>query len=106
MTVEVFAKQLFKGDMKVEVSEADIISLCLANNLNASDEVTKDNYTSVMKAIVNEIPGMLARPQSIGENGYSVSRATRQDIIDWYSVQCKRFDVRNELAPRVTIMYM
>lgn len=78
------------------LTDADLLDM---NIENVDDEIT-DTYTIYIK-FVQFIPALLLRPTSISEGGTSISRASKADIEAFYSTECKRLGVKNELAPKV-----
>lgn len=83
------------------LSEADCVNMGF---LDAYQDVTESNRSEVYAAFVTYIPSLLLRPSSISEGGVSMSRAQRDDIVTFYSCECKRLGIRNELAPKVRFL--
>jgi hypothetical protein len=104
MTFGTFVRQLFNGDFGVEVSDATVLSACLSSGLEEDVEVTGDNYRQVMTAVIGEVPTLLLRPESVGESGFSLSRASREAITEWYNLRCKEYGLDNALKGRIRFL--
>ena len=101
MTVNEFIKQKFQP-FGVQLSEADLFEICVSNSLEGGEEVTADNFRRVSIAIVQFIPSLLVNPTSVSEGGFSISRASSEDIKTYHSIQCKELGLKNPLNPKIT----
>lgn len=103
MTVKDYIKQKFQS-FGVQMSEADLLDMCLASEISGEDEMNQDNIRQVSVAITKFIPSLLLRPASISESGFSISRAQRADIESYYSIQCQELGIPNQLKPKVSFI--
>lgn len=103
MTVNDYIKQKFQT-FGIQLSEADLLDMCLTSKISGEDEITPDNHTRVHVSIARFIPSLLLRATSIGESGFSMSWNI-QGIKDYYSFLCKKHGLKDELntnKPKVT----
>lgn len=100
MTIAEYISQKF-ASLGLVSSEADLMDMGL---FNSSENLTVQNKDSVHLAFVKHIPSLLLRPASVSEGGVSISRAQRQDIEAYYSAECKKLGIRNEMTPRVRFL--
>lgn len=103
MTVKDYIKQKFRS-FGVQVSEADLLDMCLNSGISGEDEMNQDNIRQVSVVITKSIPSLLLHPASIGESGFSISRAQRADIEAYYSIQCQELGIPNQLKPKVSFV--
>ena len=105
MTISEFIKGQFE-DFGVRLSDASVLEYTLKNKLTASAEVSDSNFRKVQVATVKYIPKLLAMPQSVQEGGMTISRASREALLDWYKMQCKELGIKDLLTkkPRVTFL--
>ena len=96
MTISEYISQKF-ASLGLVLNEADLVDMGL---WEPSKEVTETNKDEVQQAFVLFIPSLLLRPASVTEGGVTISRAQRSDIEAYYSTECKRLGLRNELTPR------
>jgi hypothetical protein len=107
MTFGTFVRQLFEGDFGVKISEATILSVCLANDLTEDTEVTSENYRQAMIAIIREVPTLLLYPEYVGETGavyHWRRRSSGDEIMEWYKLRCKEYGLDNVLKARITFL--
>ena len=103
MTVKDYISQRFQS-FGIQLSEAELFDMCLNAEVREADELIVDNYRQVSVAITRFIPSLLLRPASIGESGFSISRAQRGDIESFYNIQCQELGIPNQLKPKVTFV--
>ena len=80
----------------LEYSTADIDNFMALNNINADANLTEIRR-SVDIAIVNLIPALLLRPNSVSEGGYSVSW-NKDNLLSYYNLRCTQLGIVNKLA--------
>ena len=95
MTVNDYIQQKFQT-FGIQVSEADLLDMCLTSKISGEDEMKEDCYDRVSVAIAKFIPSLLLRAISIGESGFSMSWNI-QGIKDYYSFLCKKHGLKDEL---------
>ena len=94
----------------IQLSEADLVEICLNANVSGEGEMNQDCHTRVTVAIAKFIPSLLLRAQSrsVSENGHSKSQSWDiQAIKDFYSFQCKKYGLKDELntnKPKCTFL--
>ena len=104
MTVNEYISQKFQS-FNIQLSEADLLDMCLNSKISGEDEMNNDCYDRVSVAIAKFIPSLLLRATSISESGFSMSWNI-QGIKDYYSFLCKRYGLKDELGnkPKVTFL--
>ncbi len=104
MTVNGYIQQKFQT-FGIQLSEADLLDMCLASKISGEEEMNEDCYGLVSVAIAKFIPSLLLRATSISESGFSMSWNI-QGIKDYYSFLCKRYGLKDELGnkPKVTFL--
>lgn len=104
MTVKEYILQKFQT-FGIQVSEADLLDMCLNLKINGDGEMSPDNHTSVHVSIARFIPSLLLRATSISESGFSMSWNI-QGIKDYYSFLCKQYGLKDELSnkPKCTFL--
>lgn len=104
MTVADYIIQKFQT-FGIQLSEADLLDMCLNSKISGENEVNEDNCMRVSVAIAKFIPSLLLRATSISESGFSMSWDI-QGIKDYYSFLCKQYGLRDELSnkPKVTFL--
>lgn len=95
MTVNEYISQRFQT-FGVQLSEADLLDMCLSSKISGEDEMSEDCQTRVSVAIAKFIPSLLLRATSISESGFSMSWNI-QGIKDYYSFLCKKYGLKDEL---------
>lgn len=95
MTVNDYIQQKFQT-FGVQLSEADLLDMCLSANVNGEDEVDQNCHIYVSVAIAKFIPSLLLRATSISESGFSMSWNI-QGIKDYYSFLCKKYGLKDEV---------
>lgn len=95
MTVNEYISQRFQT-FGVQLSEADLLDMCLSSKISGEDEMNKDCYGRVSVAMARFIPSLLLRATSISESGFSMSWNI-QGIKDYYSFLCKKYGLKDEL---------
>ena len=96
MTVNDYIRQKFQT-FGIQLSEADLLDMCLNSKISGEDEMNQDCYDRVSVAIAKFIPSLLLRATSIGESGFSISWNV-QGIKDYYSFLCKKHGLKDELT--------
>lgn len=104
MTVKEYISQKFQT-FGIQVSEADLLDMCLNLKISGEDEMNGDCYGRVSVAIAKFIPSLLLRATSISESGFSMSWDI-QGIKDYYSFLCKQYGLKDELSnkPKCTFL--
>lgn len=104
MTVNDYIQQKFQT-FGIQLSESDLLDMCLNSKISGEDEITPDNHTRVHVSIVRFIPSLLLRATSISESGFSMSWNI-QGIKDYYSLLCKQYGLKDELSnkPKCTFL--
>ena len=104
MTVNEYISQKFQS-FNIQLSEADLLDMCLNSKISGEDEMNNDCYDRVSVAIAKFIPSLLLRATSISESGFSMSWNI-QGIKDYYSFLCKQYGLTDELSnkPKVTFL--
>ena len=72
MTVNDYIQQKFQT-YGINLSEADLLDMCLNAKVSGEDEMNEDCYGRVSVAIAKFIPSLLLRATSISESGFSMS---------------------------------
>ena len=105
MTVNDYIQQKFQI-FGIQVSEADILDMCLTSKISGEDEMNEHCCVRVSVAIAKFIPSLLLRATSISEGGFSMSWNI-QGIKDYYSFLCKQYGLKDELSnkPKVTFLW-
>ena len=104
MTVNEYISRKFQS-FGINLSEADLLDMCLNAKISGEDEMNKDCYGRVSVAIAKFIPSLLLRATSISESGFSMSWNI-QGIKDYYSLLCNQYGLKDELSskPQVTFL--
>lgn len=104
MTVNDYISQKFQT-FGIQLSEADLLDMCLNAKISGEDEMNQDCYDRVSVAIAKFIPSLLLRATSISESGFSMSWDI-QGIKDYYSLLCKQYGLKDELSnkPKCTFL--
>ena len=89
MTVNEYISQKFQT-FGIQLSEADLLDMCLASKISGEDEMSEDCQTRVSVAIAKFIPSLLLRATSISESGFSMSWNI-EGIKQYYSFLCKQY---------------
>ncbi len=104
MTVNDYIQQRFQT-FGIQLSEADLLDMCLNAKISGEDEMNEDCYGRVSVVIAKFIPSLLLRATSISESGFSMSWNI-QGIKDYYSFLCKQYGLKDELSnkPKCTFL--
>ena len=104
MTVNEYISQKFQT-FGIQLSEADLLDMCLNAKISGEDEMNQDCQTRVSVAIAKFIPSLLLRATSISESGFSMSWDIK-GIKDYYSFLCKKYGLKDELSnkPKCTFL--
>ena len=104
MTVNDYIQQKFQT-FGINLSEADLLDMCLNAEISGEDEMNEDCYGRVSVAIAKFIPSLLLRATSISESGFSMSWNIK-GIKDYYSLLCKQYGLKDELSnkPKCTFL--
>lgn len=89
----------------INLSEADLLDMCLNSKIKGEDEMNEDNRMRVSVAIAKFIPSLLLRATSISESGFSMSWDI-EGIKQYYSFLCKQYGLKDELSnkPKCTFL--
>ena len=87
----------------INLSEADLLDMCLNSKISGEGEVNEDNCMRVSVAIAKFIPSLLLRATSISESGFSMSWNIK-GIKDYYTVLCREYDLPNALENRIKVL--
>lgn len=104
MIVNDYIQQKFQT-FGIQLSEADLLDMCLNSKINGEDEMNENCHARVFVAIAKFIPSLLLRATSISESGFSMSW-NLQGIKDYYSWLCKQYGLKDELSnkPKCTLL--
>lgn len=104
MIISDYIQQRFQT-FGIQLSEADLLDMCLNSKISGEDEMNNDCYDCVSVAIAKFIPSLLLRATSISESGFSMSWDIK-GIKDYYSFLCKQYGLTDELTdkPKVTFL--
>ena len=104
MTVNEYISQKFQS-FGINLSEADLLDMCLNAKISEEDEMNEDCYGRVSVAIAKFIPSLLLRATLISESGFSMSWDIK-GIKDYYSWLCKQYGLKDELTdkPKCTFL--
>ena len=104
MTINEYISQKFQS-FGINLSEADLLDMCLNAEISGEDEMNEDSYGRVFVAIAKFIPSLSLRATSISESGFSMSWNI-QGIKDYYSFLCKKYGLKDELSnkPKCTFL--
>ena len=103
MTVNEYISQKFQT-FGIQLSEADLLDMCLASKISGEDEMSEDCQTRVSVAIAKFIPSLLLRATSISESGFSMSWNI-EGIKQYYSFLCKQYGLKDELSNKPTVSF-
>lgn len=104
MTVNEYISQRFQT-FGIQLSEVDLLDMCLNSKINGGDEMNEDCYGRVSVAMAKFIPSLLLRATSISESSFSMSW-NLEGIKQYYSFLCKQYGLKDELTdkPKVTFL--
>ena len=104
MTEKEYISQKFQT-FGVQLSEADLLDMCLGQEISGEGEVDEDSIGRVNVAIAKFIPSLLLRATSVSESGFSMSW-NAEGIKDYYYMLCKQYGLKDELPgkPKVTFL--
>lgn len=104
MTINEYISQKFQS-FGINLSEADLLDMCLNAEISGEDEMNEDGYGRVFVAIAKFIPSLSLRATSISESGFSMSWDIK-GIKDYYSWLCKQYGLKDELTdkPKCTFL--
>ena len=103
MTVNEYISQKFQT-FGIQLSEADLLDMCLASKISGEDEMSEDFQTRVSVAIAKFIPSLLLRATSISESGFSMSWNI-EGIKQYYSFLCKQYGLKDELSNKPKVSF-
>ena len=103
MTVNEYISQRFQT-FGVQLSEADLLDMCLSSKISGEDEMNEDCQTRVSVAIAKFIPSLLLRATSISESGFSMSWNI-EGIKQYYSFLCKQYGLKDELSNKPKVSF-
>lgn len=100
MTVQEYIEQKFQT-FGIELSGADILDISLESGFGVEENITKDNRTPVIIAIVKFIPDLLLCPTSFTENKLSMDWGdVEKKIKSWYSMRCSEYGLDDKLSDK------
>lgn len=102
MTVNDYIGQKFQT-FGIQLSEADLLDMCLSANVSGWDEMTPENHAHVHVSIARFIPSLLLRATSVSESGFSFSWNV-EGIKDYYSFLCGEYNLPNKLGSKIKIL--
>lgn len=104
MMVNDYIQQKFQT-FGIQMSEADLLDMCLNSKISGEDEMNENCYSRVSVAIAKFIPSLLLHATSISESGFSMSW-NLEGIKQYYSFLCKQYGLKDELSdkPKVTFL--
>ena len=102
MTINEYISQKFQS-FGINLSEADLLDMCLNAEISGEDEMNEDCYGRVF--VAKFIPSLSLRATSISESGFSMSWDIK-GIKDYYSWLCKQYGLKDELTdkPKCTFL--
>ena len=103
MSVNEYLTQKFQT-FGIQLSEADLLDMCLASKISGEDEMSEDCQTRVSVAIAKFIPSLLLRATSISESGFSMSWNI-EGIKQYYSFLCKQYGLKDELSNKPKVSF-
>ena len=103
MTVNEYISQKFQT-FGIQLSEADLLDMCLASKISGEDEMSEDCQTRMSVAIAKFIPSLLLRATSISESGFSMSWNI-EGIKQYYSFLCKQYGLKDELSSKPKVSF-
>ena len=103
MTVNEYISQKFQT-FGIQLSEADLLDMCLASKISGEYEMSEDCQTRVSVAIAKFIPSLLLRATSISESGFSMSWNI-EGIKQYYSFLCKQYGLKDELSNKPKVSF-
>lgn len=103
MTVNGYIQQKFQT-FGIQVSEADLLDMCLKSKISGEDEMNEHCYVRVSVAIAKFIPSLCFGPFQ-WERGVSVSW-NFDGIKSYYFFLCKQYGLKDELSnkPKCTFL--
>lgn len=101
MIINDYIQQKFQT-FGIQLSEADLLDMCLTSKISGEDDITPDNHTRVHVSIARFIPSLLLRAQSMSEGGCSISWNI-QGVKDYYYFLCSEYNLPNKLGSRIKI---
>ena len=102
MIINDYIQQKFQT-FGIQLSEADLLDMCLSANLSGEDDITPDNHTRVHVSIALFIPSLLLRPTAMGEGSISISWNV-QGVKEYYSFLCSEYNLPNKLGSKIRIL--
>lgn len=97
MTIKEYISQRF-FDFGVTLSDATLLSIMLKGALQEGEEVVTSNVKSVEIAITKNIPELLLTPQSVSDGSLSISKASKDALMDYYKMKCKEYGLADQFA--------
>lgn len=101
MTVNDYIRQRFQA-FGIDLSEADLLDICLNAEVSGEDEMCKDCHVRVFVAIARFIPSLLLRATSVNESGFSMAWDIN-GVKSYYSFLCKKNGIKDELNEKATV---
>lgn len=86
----------------VSLSEADLLDITLSSpDISLETEITKENQQQVLRAITGLIPAILAMPESVNENGFSV-QWDKSGLREYYRMLCSQLGIVPEAGSSIS----
>lgn len=104
MTVNEYISKKFQS-FSIQLSEADLLDMCLNSKISGEDEMNNDCYDRVSVAIAKFIPSLLLRATSISENGFSMSWDIK-GVKEYYSFLCKKYGLEDTLSDKPKVRFL
>ena len=86
----------------VSLSEADLFDVTLSDpDISLETEITKENREQVLRAMTGIIPAILAMPESVNENGFSV-QWDKSGLREYYRMLCNQLGIACEAGSSIS----
>ncbi len=76
----------------ITLTDADLLDMKISD----ADSEVNDVDTLYIK-FIQFIPNLLLRPKELSEGGTTISRPAKADIVAFYSRECRRLGLNNEM---------
>jgi hypothetical protein len=101
MTIREYTTQLFRNGFGFDVTEPELLRMSKLNHFDLNDEITDENMRVVDIANIRLVPFLLLRPENVAEGGWSITRAKKDAILEWYKQMCTENGLENTYRPKV-----
>lgn len=96
MSIREYIQGKFQS-MSITLSEAELVEMSINGGLTMSAELTASNMGDVATAIAGFIPGLLLRPSSVSEGGFSTS-FDKDALMKYHAHLCSTYSLPNTLT--------